>query len=355
MTCPTDDRPTNRASSTMNRRGFLHAGSAALAGLAASGTATGQPSPPRVVKVTNAKATDKRGTGDAKIVRDMVDRSIRELTGKDSLRDAWREIVSPDDVVGLKVNLRGGRYLSTQPCVVDAVIAGLKKAGVKDNNILVWDAWTKEFRPAGYTVNMSNKGVRYMATDRGEIEGGGSARKEEVRKALAPFYTDEPLDVGGVPVWFSRILTDEITALINLPLVKDHMIAGVTCSMKNHYGSILNPFDLHKDCCDPWLGALSAAPPIKDKSRLILVDGLRSLYNGGPRDKPQWRWRQNAVIAGIDTVAVDALALRILEAKRKDVGMDSVAGMARHVATAGEMGLGVSDLSQVDVREIDTA
>ena len=73
--------------------------------------------------------------------------------------------------------------------------------------------------------------------------------------------------------------------------------------MKNHYGSILNPSDLHGNECDPYLGALNAADLIKNKSRLILVDGLRGIYNGGPRDKPQWRWQPNCIMAGTDPVA----------------------------------------------------
>jgi len=95
--------------------------------------------------------------------------------------------------------------------------------------------------------------------------------------------------------------------------------------------------------------------PIKDKTRLILVDGLRALYHGGPRDNPKCRWRQNSIVAGTDPVAVDALALRIIEEKRRAEGMDPIGDKARHVATAAKMGLGTNDPSAIDFRAIDLA
>ncbi len=348
--------PTGERSDGMPRRTFLQT-SAAVAGAGFAALLTGTRAAAQAEKKTklayvkHASATDERGVGQADIVKQMVDRAVRELTGKDAIGDAWRQLVSPDDVVGLKVNLRGGRNLSTQPCVVDAITAGLQAAGVKANNIIVWDAWTSEMAPAGYTVNVSSEGVRYFATDHGASNVDTS--EEGPKEAVKPFYTSEATPVADKTAQFSRILANAITALINVPLIKDHMIAGVTCSMKNHFGSILTPRDLHGNACDPYLGELNACAPIKGKTRLILVDGLRALYNGGPRDKPQWRWRQNCVIAGTDTVAVDALALKIIDDKRKEKDMPPVAGRAHYLAAAAKIGLGTDDLSRVDLREID--
>jgi len=343
----------------LGRRDFIQKGSVSLvgAGLAAlvsrrsAGDQPGQSS--KIVMVKHAEATDDRGTGSADIVRQMVNRSIREFTGKDSLRDAWREFVSPDDVVGLKVNVRGGRELSTQPCVVTPIVDGLVSAGVKRNNIIIWDAWSRELVRAGYTLNESGDGVRCYGTDRGKYRPRRGPGRRTDGDSWKSFYSPEPVAVEDKTVYFSGILADEITALINVPLIKDHRIAGVTVSMKNHFGSILNPSDLHGNCCDPYLAALNATAPIKDKTRLIIVDGLRALYNGGPRDNSRWKWRQNSIIAGTDTVAIDHLALQIIEEKRSENGLAPLGERARHVATAARMGLGTNDPARIDVREID--
>ncbi len=343
----------------VGRRDFIQKGSVSLvgAGLATflSGRSVadqpGQSS--KIVMVKHAGATDDRGAGSADIVKQMVGWAVRELTGKDSVRDAWREFVSPDDVVGLKVNVRGGRELSTQPCVVAPIVDGLVSAGVKRNNIIIWDAWNRELARAGFTLNESDDGVRCYGTDRGKYRPGRDSGRRTEGDAWKPFYSPAPVMVEDKTVYFSRILSDEITALINVPLIKDHRIAGVTISMKNHFGSILNPSDLHPNCCDPYLAALNVTPTIKDKTRLIIVDGLRALYNGGPRDNPQWKWRQNSIVASTDTVAIDHLALQIIEEKRKENDLAPLGDRARHVATAARMGLGTNDPARMELKEID--
>jgi len=345
----------------MKRRTFLRRSSLGLAGagLAAAfgGRASGEAEAPatRLVKVDHAGATDETGAGHAAVVKRMVDRAVKELSGKDSLAAAWAEYVKPDDVVGLKLNVRGGKYISVQPCVVDAIVAGLTAAGVAENNIIVWDMWMRELPIAGYTLNSSDQGVRCYATERGSYEPGKGRSHSQRREALKPFYESDPVTVADKQVWFSKILTREVTALINVPMIKDHTITGVTCAMKNHYGAILNPSDLHGNRCDPYIAALNLTPQIKDKARLVLVDGLRALYHGGPHDNPKCRWRQNSIVAGTDPVAVDALALKILDAKREAEGMDPIRHKAQCVATAAKMGLGTNDPDRIDLREIDLA
>jgi uncharacterized protein (DUF362 family) len=305
----------------------------------------------RLVLVRHSGATDEHGDGQAESVARMLDRAMRELTGKDAPAEAWRTFVSPDDVVGLKINLRGGRYLSTQPCVVEAIVAGLLAAGVTANHIIVWDAWTREFAEAGFTVNTSDQGVRYFATDQRRAGSGREASDE----ALEPCYASEAIPVSDKSARFSKILTEEITALINVPLIKDHRIVGVTCAMKNHFGSIMRPSDLHANYCDPYLAELNATAPIKGKTRLVVVDGLRALCNGGPRDAPQWRWRPNCIMAGTDPVAVDSVALAIIEEKRREKGLDPIGKRAKYIATAAKLGLGTDDPARIDLREINVS
>jgi uncharacterized protein (DUF362 family) len=147
-------------------------------------------------------------------------------------------------------------------------------------------------------------------------------------------------------------MTDMITALINVPMVKDHRIAGITCAMKNHYGSIFVPDDLHKNQCDPYIAELNAAPVVREKTRLILVDGLRALFNGGPRDHEQYRWRLNTIIAGTDPVAIDTLAGKIIDEKRDDKDMPPQMPKAHYIQSAAKLGLGTNDLTQIDLKEI---
>jgi uncharacterized protein (DUF362 family) len=333
----------------MGRRTFLQAGAMGLAGAALAtfvpnGKAAAQEKDKtsRLVVIKHADATDNEFVGKPDIVKHMVDRVVCELSGKDSVPDAWRTFIQPTDVVGMKVNAAGAGVIWTQPCVVAAIIQGLVAAGVDENNILVWDRSDSSLTDVGYKINDTKNGARCYGTDH--------ARQIS---AAAEIHESNGVAVADKQVFFSKIVTNEITALINVPVVKDHVIAGITCAMKNHFGSIRNPKDLHPNGCDRYLGALNAAPPIKDKTRLIIVDGLTALFNGGPRGKAEWRWHLNCILASCDPVATDAWAQRTIEQKRAEKGLSAVGDRAKYIASAAQMGLGVDDLSRVDLIEKD--
>ena len=335
---------------SMGRRAFLQTGATGLTGAALASLLPGRKAAAqekdkasRLVVIKHADATDDQFAGKPDIVKRMVDRAVCELAGKDSVADAWRTFIKPADVVGMKVNAAGAGVVWTQPCVVAAIIEGLVAAGVNENNILVWDRSDSSLTDVGYKINDTTQGARCYGTD----------HARQVSGAAAEIHETNGVDVAGKQVFFSRILTNEITALINVPVVKDHVIAGMTCAMKNNFGSIKNPRDLHPNACDPYLGALNASPPIRDKTRLILVDGLTGLYNGGPRGKPEWRWHLNCIAATRDPVATDAWALRTIEQIRAEKGMSPIGDRAKYVASAAKTGLGIDDLSRVDLVERD--
>ena len=56
---------------------------------------------------------------------------------------------------------------------------------------------------------------------------------------------------GVARIRISKILTRECAMVINLPILKDHEMAGVTFAMKNMYGVVDRPFTLHADNCNP--------------------------------------------------------------------------------------------------------
>jgi len=266
------------------REGAVTLAGAALANLLHDRCAAAEPlRKSTIVMVEHDGATDDSGVGHTAVVKKLVDRAVAEFAGKDSPRDAWREFVSPDDVVGIKVNCIAKKNFSTQRCVVDAIVDGITSAGVKPNNVIVWDRWNWEMEAGRYEINTSGSGVRCYGTDMGSYDReklgrvSGDERKRMVKELTGDFHAKEPTDVAGVPVYLSKILLEQVTALINVPLVKDHSGAGVTCSMKNHYGSIINPADLHPSNCDPYIPHLNLVPVIRDKTRLIVTDFLRAV------------------------------------------------------------------------------
>jgi hypothetical protein len=105
---------------------------------------------------------------DQKYNPDAVQRAfsagLKELTGENSLENSWASLFSPEDVVGIKINCIGAPRISSSLESIHETIRGLKSAGVKENNIIVWDHMDQAFRRTGLKVNRSQKGVRVHGT-----------------------------------------------------------------------------------------------------------------------------------------------------------------------------------------------
>lgn len=214
----------------------------------------------QVIIVRNPAIQSPEGIVNKPILSQMLDQGMMKFAGKKTGSDAWKFYFKSTDVVGIKVNCIAGRNLSTRPEMVDAIVAGLKSAGVKEDNIIIWDRTTHELRGVGFAVNKDGAGVKCYGTD--------------------GYYDEKPTQQGSVNSKLSKILSERITALINVPILKDHGSCGITLAMKNHYGSIHNPGDLHPNNCDPYCADLNAIPAIRTKTKLIIADVIRPLANG---------------------------------------------------------------------------
>ena len=108
------------------------------------------PFPGRVVEVHDPAAMPD-GKVDAAVVKAMVEKGIRELTGK-SLKKSFGLFFTKKDVVGLKVNPVGPGLISTRLEVVDAVIDWLTSCGLPRKNIVIWDRFDYMLKDAGFTA-----------------------------------------------------------------------------------------------------------------------------------------------------------------------------------------------------------
>ena len=62
--------------------------------------------PGRVIELRDPKAIVRNRVSQP-IVRHMLERAMRELTGENSARAAWGKFVEPHDIVGIKINPSG--------------------------------------------------------------------------------------------------------------------------------------------------------------------------------------------------------------------------------------------------------
>jgi uncharacterized protein (DUF362 family) len=311
----------------------------------------------RVVKVSHAGLINPDDSLNKKNAGVSIDKALLLLTGAGTMKDAWMQIfpgLKPEDTIGLKVNAIN-RKCPAHPEVAYSIATSLiDSLGVNPNNIIIWDRTTSELKKAGYIINKSDTGIRCFGT----VEKFSIARwvinsKQEESGGIG-YDTSQPVDVGGGRTSnLSKILTTMCTYLINVPVLKDHGEAGVTLSLKNHYGTIDNPRDCHSNYCDPFVAKMNQTPQIREKTKLIICDAVFGIYKGGPLGAPQWQER--AILASTDPVALDYTGLQIINEKRRQNGKDPVTKKAIHIKTAMAHGLGTCDPEQINLEEVSLA
>ena len=328
-----------------SRRVFLKQWFTGAAVLRAGGAmgllAAAQQAAPAKSKVVIARDNLLRGTGstvDSRRMLALLDRAMQTLFDRDHAIEAWSRLVRPGDKVGVKVNALGGRGLSSNLQLVEAICGRLQEAGIKAGDIVVWDRDSVEMERSGFHLSMGGNGVQCFGTDRVD-------------------YEQELVAHGSVGSRLSRILTQRCNVLINVPVLKDHDGAGVTIAMKNIYGVIHNPNKYHPNGCNPYIADLNMLPEIRSRMQLTICDATTAQYEGGPAYKPEYSWKQNALIVSQDPVALDYTGWQIIERKRAEKGLKTLEGEGRaphYIATAADAGhrLGTNDPSRITVAEV---
>lgn len=285
----------------------------------------------RVVIVRDDRAGGERAYQQP-LLEEMLARGITALMGTDSEEEAWQALFSPDDVVGIKVNCLFGPNASTHPEVTAAVTSGILKAGVVPSNIIIWDRSDKDLAKTGYKIS----------------RGGGIRCHGTAWEAI-------PTTNGTFNGRLATILTQEITALINVPILKDHNIAGVSLALKNHYGSFDNPSEHHGNHCDPYIADINALPVIRNKQKLIVCDAIRGMADGGPGLSPENLWEEKALILSRDPVAHDYVGWQIIEKRRQAVGkppLETAGRRPQWIFSAAERGVGVAEPTNIEAIEV---
>ena len=303
-----------------------------LAALGAARPGRAQGAESRVVTVTDGQAWKGPGWTDADldtdVIKSMITRALTDLTGQsDALKALIPQIEDPVQRYGIKVNCVNPD-LPSHPAVIAALIVLLTAAGASRDNIIVFDRTDYELARCGFTV-----GPTVYGSDKSGVG-----------------YNDELLVFTTGAVKLSTIITDRIDHLINVPVLKNHTMAGVTLSLKNHFGSTTRPDSLHgeKNDCSPGIAELNARPEIKDKTRLVLIDALFGNYKTGLYGKPDYA--PMSIIAATDPVAADAVGQQLINTRRVQDSLDPID--AKHIKDAAGMSLGVNDPARIDHHQV---
>ena len=335
------------------------------------------PYPGKVVVVRSQQSLDPAGkVADAGVVREMMARGIRALTGEATVLGAWRRFFEPADVVGIKVNCGGYPWVISSPEIVAEVVRQLLAVGLRPPQIFLYERFQNQLDEVNYAPHLP-EGVQIVAAEsrNRHSDNGGYDPATYVE---ADLFGEEDTRSN-----LMSLVSRRLTKIINIPNMKDHGATGVTGCLKNiAYGSFSNVARTHyqgKSHTLFFVGTLAAVEPLRSRTVLQVMDGLRAVWHGGPFARtPRYVFQPRQILFGTDPVAIDRLLLDIIDDKRKAEGAISVwersprylkidDSQARdgdpnvniiirepgHVEFAAGLGLGVYDRAKLSVQGID--
>lgn len=252
----------------------------------------------------------------------MLDKALEALGG-------MGRFVAKGATVAVKPNIGWAREAetgaNTHPGLVKRVVELCLNAGAK--KVYVFD----------HTV--STGGECYA-------KSGIKAAAESAGAVLAPGDNQghyQQVDIAsGVRLKSAQVheLVLSTDVLINVPVLKHHSGSRATIAMKNLMGVVWDRQAYHK----LGLHQCIADFCLYRKPQLNLVDAYRVTTGNGPqRARPEDIETMKMLIAGVDIVAVDTAAARLLKATPQDV---------EHIALAAGMKVGRTDIDAMDIRRI---
>jgi uncharacterized protein (DUF362 family) len=324
--------------------------------------------PGRVVTVRSPRCIDEATEAvDVATVREMIARGMTALTGDRDPRDSWARFFDQDDFVGIKVNCSGAPGAMSMPEVVADIVANLTAVGVRPARIVIHERGGGQINQAHYE--------RFVPGDvRIESANTWLGYDPEVYVDVNFFGEDDTRS------YLIRMVTDRFTKIINVPNMKDHSASGVTGCLKNvSYGEFNNVARSHyrfKTETLTFIGTLAAVEPVRSRTVLNIMDGLRGVWHAGPfsRDR-RYRFYPKQMKFGTDPVAIDRLLIDVIDEKRRQEGAISVRERdpkyfgtsaqwqadpnvnrfvreTGHIEYASTLGLGVYDLERIQHTDI---
>jgi hypothetical protein len=282
--------------------------------------------------------------------------------------------------------------------VVLEIIDGLRSAGVRPGDILLFDRYVEELLTCGYHdilpegVHWEGASVRYddsqltldgQMPNEGNVDHVAGYDRDVYREVAYCMPSHDPEDDRRFRSHLTTIVTRKIDKLICIPVLKDHRSAGVTLALKNlSHGLVNNVCRSHVvpmlNQCGTFIPTMASLPPTRAKAVLHILDGLVGTWEGGPQtlNKTFATWPYQSLFFATDPVALDRIGWEIIDRKRRDegwpvvaqMGLDAHAGVGKsyteeilsirqpqHIPLAETLGLGIYDRARIEHRAIKLA
>lgn len=298
---------------------------------------------------------DNRATVDLKIqqqiVRRMVDAGIQRVTEKDGVAEAWQSLVSPDDVVGIKVYTAATGMAGTRIETVAAVVEGLLEANVPPDHVVVWDKQMSDLLLAGFNELERRYGIRLAAS---LASGYDDEYRYESTLIGQLIWGDKEFGKEGDKVgrfsYVSKLVTRELTKIINVSPSLNNPYAGTAGHLYSlSMGAVDNTlrFQSGGNLLATAVPEIYAMEILSDRVVMNITDSLICQFAGKTEGLLHYSKVLNELRFSADPVALDMLALDDIARFRKAAGMEENPQNRKLYSNAELMRLGTSDIDQI--------
>ena len=292
----------------------------------------------------------------------MIQRGLTNLTGRATPKDAWLSLICTQHTIGLKVCSAPGPTSGTRPAVVEAVVKSLLAAGLPPKQIVVWDKHLSDLRQAGFFDLAERYGVRVA----GAAEAGYD-EKVYYPMALIGQLVWGDLEFGkkgdgiGRNSYFSRLVTQQITKVVNITPLLNHNLVGVSGALWGlAMSSVDNTlrFENDPDRLASAVPEILVRPIIDDRIALgdrvplNIVDALICQYQGQDQTMLHFSVELNQLWFSTDAVALDVLSAQEIDRQRKASKALEVKTNLELYQNAALLEIGAGDALNIDVTRL---
>lgn len=273
--------------------------------------------------------------------------------------------------VGLKVNARGGRGLSTPPQLLRAVIEAMAARGFARGDILIVDYSAHALRQAGIMPSLSEDRTRFAGCP---VLALDSERYYDVEwfydSPLPPALHQEPqlffeqsgrgsLDEGMKErkSFLPAPLLFEVDFWINLAVGVDDPALGIDGVLANAtLWNVSNSqrFLVNQATASAAVAEIAAIPELHERMVLHFISLERYQFIGGPFFNSIYSRSEPRMWMSSDPIALDRLLYDRMNAMRLLEGFPEIEPLPRQLPFAASLGLGVFERSRIHVQSLET-
>ncbi len=272
--------------------------------------------------------------------------------------------------VGLKVNTRSGRGLSTPPQLLRAMIEALELRGFRRESILIVDDSAHTLRRAGILPPLSGAGdARFagcpvLALDSGDYYDPDwfydsplppALRQDpKLSSDLGPVRSSEGPPEGRKSFLPAPLLFD-VDFWINLAVGVDDPALGVDGALANAtLWNVSNSqrFLVNQATASAAVAEIAAIPELEERLVLHFVSLERYQFIGGPFFNSLYSRSEPKLWMSSDPVAMDRLLFERFNAMRRLEGFPEIDPLPRQLPFAASLGLGVFESSSIHVEQV---